>query len=73
MTYAINFLVVNNAPFSLIIRRPAMKTMRASLDSNEYIAIFRSVEQVATVPRSPCTEKENDGRSLSGELSFEET
>lgn len=62
MTHALNGLVVNDAPFSLIIRRHLIITMRASSDFDEDIAIFRSGEQMVDEPL--WTDKEQDGRSF---------
>lgn len=39
-----------DAPFTMIIKSPEMKAIRASLDFNKYISIFRPVEQVVTLP-----------------------
>lgn len=50
LTYVLTFLVVNDAPFGLIIGRPAIKFMRASLDFDKNIAIFRSGKEVVAVP-----------------------
>lgn len=51
MTRAFTVLVVNDALFSLVIKRPTMKNLRASLDLDlaKDISIFRSGEQVVTI------------------------
>lgn len=69
-TQALTFLVVKHAPRSLILERPSMKTIRASLDFDEDTCHFSSGEQVVTVPS--CTEKIQNGRTLSKEFTSEE-
>lgn len=66
LTHGLTFFTVNDAPFSLITGRPALKTMPALSDFDKDVAIFRCAEQVATVPW--WMEKEKNGRSFSEEF-----
>lgn len=70
MTHALTVFVVKDAPFSLIIGIPAMKTMKIILDFEKDITIFRSEEKVKSVLF--WTDKEHDGRLLSEEFIYEE-
>lgn len=62
MTLVIIILIVTAAPFSFTIGRLAMKNMRASIDFDKNVAIFRSGEQLVTVQL--WTDREQHGCSL---------
>lgn len=70
MTHALTFLVLNKTPVTLIIGRPVMEMMQASLNFDKDIAVSRSGEHLVVVPL--WTDKKKTGRSFSEEITSEE-
>lgn len=70
MTHALTFSIVNDTPFNLIIEKPAMKSMQASLDFDKEITTLRFAGKAVIVPL--CKEKKRDGQSSSEEFTSEQ-
>lgn len=66
VTHSLTVSVVNNGPFRPVIGRPAMKSMRASLEFDEDISIVQSRKQAITVPL--CTDNKTDGHLMIKEI-----
>lgn len=66
MTHLLTCRVVKDALFHLIIGRPAMKNVRASLDFDRHIVTFKSGTMVVTIPLWP--DKERDDQALAEEF-----